>query len=183
MRILLLAVTVSGLAACGGGGSSTGSVPPAGPPAAANTAPTITGLTGSLIIAMDSSNEPVAFNVADAESPADAVKVTVTSSNSQLFAPDAIQLSGNAGERALLLRPAEGGAGTSAVTITATDAQGLSVQRTLDVSVTSEERSFHAMVDSAFARAEDAAAENTVGYNWVDNPEDDDTSFDRLLSE
>lgn len=181
MRNVLLAATVAALTAgCGGGGSSSeGS---AVSPSSVNTAPTITGLTEGISIAQDSSSEPVTFRISDAEAAPDTLQLSVASSNTELLTTDAIELVGNEGERALLLRPTEDASGATTLTITATDAQGLSVQRTLNVNVTSKERSFREMVDTAYARQADGAAEETTGYDWVDNPEDDDKSFDHLLA-
>lgn len=180
MRNVLLAIAISSVAiACGGGGGSSGA---AAPPPASNSAPTVSGLEDSVSIARDSSSEPVTFAVSDPQSSADAVNVTVTSSNADLLAPEAIELSGNAGARALVIRPADDMSGTATVTLTATDGQGLSSQKTLNVSVTSEERSFREMVNAAFGREGDAEAESTVGYSWVDNPENDETAFDSLLT-
>lgn len=181
---LALAAFALSLTACGGGGGgSSASGPPvaAPPPPAVNTAPTIADLAASQSVAQDSSSDLIAFNVSDAETPASALNVTVESSDPQLIAPEAILLSGNDTSRALLLTPADGMAGTSTVTITATDAQGLSTQQSVDVTVTSEQRSFKEMVGTAYAKGDDVEGEQITGYSWVDNPEDDDTAFDHLF--
>ncbi|MGH8178388.1 MAG: Ig-like domain-containing protein [Steroidobacter sp.] len=183
-NVALAAVALT-LTACGGGGGSSGSGPPAAapPPPAVNTAPTIANLSASQTVAQDASSEPTAFSVNDVESGASAVMVTAESSNPELISAHGVQLSGNDASRSLLLTPMEGVAGTSTVTITATDSAGLSTQQVVDVTVTSEQRSFREMVGTAYAKDDDVEGEQITGYSWVDNPEEDDTAFDHLFTE
>ncbi|MGH8241123.1 MAG: hypothetical protein ACREXP_29465 [Steroidobacteraceae bacterium] len=169
------------LTACGGGSSSDGVA--ANPPPAANTAPTIGNLASKLSVPQDSTSELVAFEVGDAESAPATIDVTVTSSDPQLIAPEAIVLAGNDTARSLRLMPVEGAAGTATITVTAADAQGMSTQQSVDVTVTSTQRSFIEMVDTAFAKQPESEAEETVGFGWVDNPEEDDTAFDHLFGQ
>lgn len=170
--IAAIALTV---AACGGGGGSSDS---AVPPAAANKAPTVSSVQGQSV-AQDASSDVIAFSVSDPE--ATAVAVTAESSNPEVISADGIQLQGNDEARALVLTPMEGAAGTSTVTLTATDAAGASTQQSFDVTVTSEQRSFREMVGTAIAHEAEAEGEQIVGYSWVDNPEDDETAFDHLF--
>lgn len=172
------------LAACGGGSSGNdSSVAGAPPPAAANTAPKIADLAASESIAQDSSSAPLVFSVNDAEASASSVNVTVESSDAALIAPEAVVLSGNDSSRALMVTPTEDMAGTSTLTVTATDAQGLSTQRSIAVTVTSQQRSFPEMVGTAYARDDEAEGEPVVGYSWVDESQDDETAYDHLFTE
>lgn len=174
------------LAACGGGGGgSSNQAPPGGntPPPAANTAPTISSLSPDESLAQDSSSEPIAFSVGDAESSGAGVTVTAESSNPELISAEGILVAGNDDSRSLMLTPTEGAAGAATITITATDSAGLSTRQALDVSVTSEQRSFREMVGTAFGQSADAQGESIVGYSWVDNPVDDPTAFDHLFDE
>lgn len=168
------------LAGCGGGSGSSGSEVADPQAAAANTPPTISSVQ-SQSVAQDASSDVISFTVSDVESNAAAVAVTAESSNPELISVDGIQLSGNGASRALLLTPNDGAAGSSTVTLTATDAEGLSARQSFDVTVTAEERSFREMVDTAHAQEAESEGEQIVGYSWVDNPQDDDTAFDHLF--
>ena len=177
LRTLSPALLTLALAACGGGGSSD---PAVTPPAAANAPPTISTVQ-SKSVAQDASSDVVAFSVSDPE--ATAVSVTVESSNPEVISADGVQLQGNDASRGFVLTPMEGAAGTSTVTLIATDAQGLSTRQPFEVTVTSEQRSFREMVGTAHAQEAESEGEETAGYSWVDNPEDDETAFDHLFKE
>lgn len=183
---LLIAAFGVALTACGGGGGgSASSSPPASsasPQAAANTPPAIANLPATESVAQDSNTGPVAFAVSDAESAAAGISITVASSNPELIPADAIQVAGNNADRMLLLTPMDGVAGAATITITATDSEGLSTQRPIDVTVTSTQRSFMEMVNTSFAKPIEDTAEETSGFNWVENPEEDPTAFDNLLA-
>jgi hypothetical protein len=182
---ILMAAVASTLTACGGGGGGGGS-PPSGvtppPPVAVNTAPTMSEMT-KVSIAQNAVSEPTAFTVGDAESAASALTLTVESSNSELLPSDAITLAGNDESRTLVLAPTDGIAGTATVTLILSDAEGASTRQSFDVDVTSEQRSFPEMVTSAIGNEEDAEGEQIVGFNWVDDPEEDDAAFDQLFIE
>lgn len=169
------------LAGCGGGGSDSPAAD--APPSATNTAPKISSLPAAQSMAQDSSSELVAFDIADTESDPGTVSVAVTSSNPELLPPEAVQTFGNGSSRSLLLTPMGGVGGSSTITITATDSAGLSSQQSMQVAVTSAQRSFREMVGTAFAKDIEGEPEETVGFSWVDNPEEDDTAFDELIGE
>lgn len=185
-RAGLLASAVGlALTACGGGGGSSGDSPPTGsapPPAAANTPPAISNLPATKSVAQDANSGPVAFSVSDAESAAAGISIAVASSNPELIPADAIQVTGNNADRMLQMTPTDGVAGAARITITATDSEGLSTQQPIDVTVTSTERSFVEMVNTTFAKPLEDVAEETSGFSWVDNPEEDPTAFDNLLA-
>ena len=174
---ICLAAAAFVLVGCGGGGSNS---PADAPPSAANTAPRISSLPAAQSMAQDSSSELVAFDVADTESDPGTVSVAVTSSNPELLPPEAVQTLGNGSSRSLLLTPMDGVEGSSTITITATDSAGLSSQQSMEVAVTSMERSFKEMVETAFAKDSEGEPEETVGFSWTDNPEEDETAFDNL---
>lgn len=179
-----LAVAALALNACSGGGGSSGAMTDSNASAGAtNKAPTISQLASSAAIEQDASSDVIAFTVADEETAANALKVTVASSNVELLPNDGIQLMGNGASRSLLLTPSSGVAGTSTLTVTATDASGMSAQQTMAVTVTSVERSFTEMVGTAYAKQDDADAEATTGFSWVDNPENDETAFDYVFAD
>lgn len=169
------------LVGCGGGGSNSPAADT--PPSATNTAPRISSLPAAQSMAQDSSSELVAFDIADTESDPGTVSVAITSSNPELLPPEAVQTFGNGSSRSLLLTPMDGVGGSSTITITATDSAGLSSQQSMEVAVTSKQQSFKDMVATAFAKDPEGEPEETVGFSWTDNPEEDDTAFDKLTDE
>ena len=137
----------------------------------------------SVSVAQDGVSEPIAFTVSDAQSPSSALTLTVESSAQELMPNEAIAIYGNDESRSLVLVPAEGAAGMVSITLMVTDQDGASARQSFDVTVTSEQRSFPEMVGSAIAKEEDTEGEQTVGYVWVDDPEEDDAAFDHLFTE
>jgi hypothetical protein len=170
------------LAACGGGGG--GNEPQGSPPppssAASNTAPTISAVANQAL-KQDAMSDVIAFEIADVQSDAAALTLSVESSNPDLISVDAVRVAGEAGTRSMLLTPSTGMTGTATVTLVATDPQGLSSRQPFDVNVTSEERSFREMVGTAYAQDSDTEGESIVGYTWVDNAEEDESAFDTLF--
>lgn len=183
--VVVIATYGVALGACGGGGDSPSAGVPTGttpPPTATNTSPTVSGAPAEMTVAQDTSSDPVGFTVRDAETDATNLSVSTTSSNPGLLPAGSIQLAGSGSARTLLLDPTHGEAGSAIVTVTVTDAAGLSSSTSVAVTVDSQTRSFREMVDTAFAKDADAEGEAVTGYNWVDNPEDDVTAFDHLLA-
>jgi hypothetical protein len=169
-------------AACGGGGGSGGQSAgaPNSPPTGTNTAPTITGLVATQSVKQDESSDTLSFTIGDAQSaPAD-IALSVTSSD-PLISADAIQLGGDGATRTLTIAPEEGVSGSAVVTVTATDPSGAVTTATVNVTVTSEQRSFTEMVNTAYAKSEDDEAETVTGFSWVDDPSEDPDAFDALL--
>lgn len=78
---------------------------------------------------------PVAFTVGDAETPAGALQVTVTSSNPSLVPTAGLVLGGTGANRTLVVNPTVGQTGSASVTITVTDGGGLTTTRQFVVSV------------------------------------------------
>lgn len=177
--LVVLGAVAAMMGACSSG-SSGGPEDSGTPPAAANTAPKISGLPATEGIGQDSSSAPIAFQISDAESPASALNVTVASSDPALISPQAVQLAGNAGARELLITPVGGATGTSTLTISATDSARVSTTQTIDVTVTGEQRSLREMIGTAYGKSPEAQAEETAGYAWVDNPQEE-TAFDHLF--
>jgi hypothetical protein len=179
---ILTAALASTLSACGGGSGSASGGPASPPPAAVNAVPTIS-VVEKTSISQDAVTEPIAFTVSDPESAASVLTLAVESSNAELIPSDAIRLSGNGESRAVVLAPSDGMAGTSTITLMATDAQGASAKQSFDVTVTSEQRSFQEMVGTAMGNEAETSGEQIVGFSWVDNPEEDDTAFDHMFTE
>jgi hypothetical protein len=86
-------------------------------------------------IAWNTTTNGVPVTLADLESAADTLTVTVHSTNSALFPPGTIVLSGESTERHVSFRPAIRQLGTDLLTIRATDPDGLSTSRSFIVKV------------------------------------------------
>ena len=166
---------------CGGGGGYGGdrdSTNP--PPMSSNAAPSITGLATTQTIAQDEQGDMLAFSISDAESaPADIV-LTVESS-SDLINPDGVWIGGNGANRMLTIEPAEGVSGSAVVTLRATDPSGASTTAAVNITVSSEQRSFTELVGTAYAKSIDDEPERVTGYSLVDDASEDSNAFDALV--
>lgn len=186
MKLLKPASIVMGvsivLGGCGGGGSSGSPGAASGPAPAANTAPTMTGLPAEKVLLQDASSDVIAFSVGDAESGAGTISVTVESSAPDIVSSEAILVQGNGSSRGIVVTPVAGAAGIATVTVKAMDSAGLTTSQPFRVSVTGEQRSFREMVGTVFAQGAESEGEPTVGYSWVDNPEQEEAAFDHLLN-
>jgi len=78
-----------------------------------------------LFLSKNRASEPIPFTVSDAQTSADALHVTASSSNPLVLPPSGIMLSGTDASRTLLVDPANGQTGISIVTLAVTD--GLSI--------------------------------------------------------
>ena len=79
---------------------------------------------------------PLAFTVGDAETPADSLRVTATSSDQQLLPEAQISVTGNGADRQITLTPVPGRTGTTTVTLSVTDTGGRTVSTQFRVTVT-----------------------------------------------
>jgi hypothetical protein len=118
---------------CSGGGGSSESMPQ--PPAAANSAPTISSIAAQTIDEGDATNT-LAFTIGDAETTADALTVSVSSSNGSMLPADAFEMTGSGSNRALTIFPAADQSGTATVTIAVRDAGGATTSSKFDLTVT-----------------------------------------------
>ena len=100
----------------------------------ANTPPTISAV-GPVTVFMNGKSAPIAFRVGDAETPAAALVVTVSSSNPALFPPSGLVLGGSGADRTITLVPARRKFGTAVITLTVTDALGVSTSTSFVVTV------------------------------------------------
>ena len=160
----------------GGGGSGSGDPPPNG----SNKAPTISGLVTSQSIAQDELSDLLAFTIADADSPATDISLTVSSS-SAVIDQDGLQIGGNGANRMLVIAPAEGASGNAIVTVTATDPSGASSTAKVNVTVSSGQRTFTEVVGTALLKSFDDEAERVSGYSLVDDTNEDPNVFDYLV--
>ena len=115
-----------------GTGDRDGAAP--APTPTTNTAPRI-GEVAARTIPFGGTTGAVGFTVADSETPAGDLAVTVTSSDPALFPADRLSLGGSGGTRTVTVTAAAGASGTATVTLTVADAGGLTATRTFAVTV------------------------------------------------
>ncbi|TWU44125.1 hypothetical protein Q31b_16600 [Novipirellula aureliae] len=99
-----------------------------------NTAPNVSFL-GDLRVPINTPTKPIAFTLFDEQSSADKLTLNVVSSNETLVPSSAITLAGVAGNRTLIVNPAEAESGTSTITVTVTDPGGLTDQSQFVITV------------------------------------------------
>jgi hypothetical protein len=101
--------------------------------------PTIGGL-GNQSIRVGQTFPIISVTVNDRETPANDLRVTATSSNTQLFpASGGIFLGGSGATRTLLLSPAQGITGSATILVTVTDNGGKSASTSFTATVTAQE--------------------------------------------
>ncbi len=104
----------------------------AAPPA--NTPPTISSVP-NVTIAYNGTSGTISFTVGDAETSANALTVTVTSSDPSLLPATGLVLGGSGANRSLNITPARRKFGTATITLRVTDAGGLFTTMTFTVTV------------------------------------------------
>jgi hypothetical protein len=97
-KIAIALGTAALAAGCSGGGSEESMQTP---PAAQNVAPTISSIA-SQTIDEGGATDALAFTIGDAETPADALTVSVSSSNGSMVAADAFEMTGSGSSRSLM---------------------------------------------------------------------------------
>lgn len=131
---IAIALGAAALAAgCSGGGGSEESMQT--PPAAVNVAPTISSVVNQTIDE-GGATDVLAFTVGDAETSADALTVSVSSSNSSMVPADGFEMTGNGSSRSLTIFPAAEQSGTATITIAVRDAGGAVSSSKFDLTVT-----------------------------------------------
>jgi uncharacterized lipoprotein YbaY len=102
---------------------------------AVNDAPTISAISDQTTLE-DTGTGAIAFTVGDVETAAGSLTVTATSSNVGVLAAGGIALGGSGAERMITLSPVANASGTSTITVTVTDAGGLTATRSFALTVT-----------------------------------------------
>jgi hypothetical protein len=107
---------------------------PLPPPPPANTAPRISDVANQTV-APGGTTGTLAFTVSDAETPVGLLTVTASSSNTTLVPPSGITFGGSRGNRTVTLTPVAGQSGATTITLTVTDAGGLTATDTFTITV------------------------------------------------
>jgi hypothetical protein len=129
---LAIALGTAALAAgCSGGGSEESMQTP---PAAVNAAPTISSIA-SQTIDEGGATDVLAFTIGDAETSADALTVSVSSSNSSVVPADGFEMAGGGSSRSLMIFPAAEQSGTATITVAVRDGGGAITSSKFDLTV------------------------------------------------
>lgn len=160
------------LTACGGGGGGNTPAP--------TTAPTLSK-PADLSLNRDASSAPIAFTVADAETPAEALTVTAESSNPALVGTAGLKLGGSGGSRSLVLEPNAGQGGLAEISLTVRDAQGLSTMTRFRLDVSATRMSFRGFAGKAYAQAAEAEPAELTGLEFSDESADEPGAYDTLV--
>src|SRR5207247_457726 len=100
-----------------------------------NAPPTESSIANKTVQDGSGTVESLAFTVSDLETAAGSLTVTATSSNTSLLPASGITLGGSGANRTISLAPVVGQIGTSTITLTVTDAGGLTATKTFTLTV------------------------------------------------
>ena len=170
--VTLAGVAVIAIAGCSGGSGSGGTPQPL------NAAPQLTGV-GSQMIDQDTSTAALPLTVSD-DGGADNVMLTASASDGSIIPLGGIVFGGSGANRTLTLTPAEDATGQVNVSVTATDAQGLSATVTFPLSVRAVTQSFTSYANATFGQMENDDPAKVSGFTFVQDA-DDESTFDPLL--
>jgi Bacterial Ig domain len=132
-KIAIALGTAALAAGCSGGGGSAESMQT--PPVAANSAPTVSSIANQTIDEGGATNV-LSFTIGDAETSADALSVSVSSSNSSMVPADGIEMTGSGSSRSLTIFPAAEQSGTATITVAVRDGGGATTSSKFDLTVT-----------------------------------------------
>ncbi len=101
----------------------------------ANTPPSLSAIS-DVIVAASTSTAPLAFTVADAETPAANLALSASSDNGGLVTPSGMVFGGTGASRTITITPVAAANGTATITVTVTDAGMLVASDSFVVTVT-----------------------------------------------
>ena len=99
-----------------------------------NAAPVLSNVV-DVVIDEDTSSAPVPFNIRDAETAADSLILTASSSNTNLIATNGVAFGGSGTNRTITMTPARDQFGTALITISLRDPQGATTVRSFRLTV------------------------------------------------
>ena len=166
--LVLLAATTLVVAACGGNDDDDYMAPA---PPAANTPPSVTGITDKISF-QDTVVGPIEFNIGDRETDASMLTVSVAADGTNLVPADGIALGGSGAVRSITLTPLEAVTGAVNVTLTVTDPQGAASARSFRVTVNERSASIRDMALATFAKSGSDEATVVNGITFVQDAGD-----------
>ena len=144
-----------------------------------NDAPIITGITGPISIDESTSTGTLNFTVSDVEDAANLLTVTEASSNTALIDSSCMTLGGTGTNRTIVITPFTYKNGTSVITLTVTDTDGLSSTLNFTMHVGAVDNAPVAVADSGTLN-EDTSIDLNVVSNDTDIDFSDDHSTETL---
>jgi len=163
--LLLLAATTLVVAACGSNGDRMQPAP------MANMAPTITAISDRSVD-QDTVVGPIEFSVSDAETPANQLTVIAGASGNTVFPADGITLAGSGATRSITLTPFEATTGSTSITLTVIDAEGMRTERSFQVAVNARNVSVKDWTLTTFIKAESDEVTTMNGYTFTQDADD-----------
>ena len=165
----LAVALAAGLSACGGGGAPGG-----------NTAPAIGGFADASLD-QDTSSTPIVFTVQDAETPVDALTISVESSDPDLLSPAGLVVSGSGSNRSLVVTPEPDATGTATVTVRVRDGAGRESARSARIRINPVLIAFSGLADDAFGLSENDEPTAVKGFTVTADVDDETDPFAGLL--
>jgi hypothetical protein len=163
---VVLAVTALAVTACGGGGGS-GSAP-----MPQNAAPSVSALASQSV--NQDTLATASFTVRD-DGGADALTLSVTSSDPSIVPVEGITLTGSGANRTVNVLPAEDATGRVNIQVSAKDAQGSVGSSVLALTVNAVNQSIASYTTSTFAKDEADTPVQVSGFTFVQDADDDNT--------
>lgn len=170
LRIVAVALcATAALAACGGGSKR-------------NAAPTVATIADQTL-EQDTPTGALTVSVADAETSADQLQITLASSDPVLIPMSGLLLSGSGASRTLTVTPAQGATGAATVSLVVIDAAGASTTGTFRVTVNPVLAQFGSLTKTLFAQPaiEDPKRVDNVTFTF--DADDDPMAYDELLAD
>jgi hypothetical protein len=172
--LAVLAATTLVVAACGSKSANDMQAPPA-----ANTPPAVSAITDRTSD-QDTVVGPIEFGITDTETTANQLTVTAAADGASVFPADGVALGGSGGVRTITLTPLEAATGTSNITLTVIDGEGLRTTRSFQVTVTARAASVRDTTLTTFAKAETDEVTAVNGFTFTQDA-DDPAIFEPLI--
>jgi hypothetical protein len=150
------------------------------PPSAPMNAAPMLGAIANVTTNQDTVTGPVEFSVTDDSTPAGQIMVTAAVDGDTPIPADGVTLGGTGAMRTITVTPLEAATGTSNVTVTAVDAQGLRTMRSFSITLNARNASVRDAVVSTFAKSDAADATTLNGFTFTQDADEPGT-FDALL--
>lgn len=166
-KMVTLAVTAFAVTACGGGGGGSGSAP-----MPQNVAPTVSAFASQNLD--QDTLASAAFTVSD-DGGADALTLSVSSSDPSIVSIDGITLTGSGANRTVSVLPAEDATGRVNIRINAKDAQGNVGSSILPLTVNAVTQSIASYTSATFVKDESDTPAQVSGFTFVQDADDDNT--------